>query len=98
IVALAVVFAFLYYGDRERDQPPAQPIDITDVGSGVGATAEPTPPLTGRMAADQLFNQAMSAYESGDSILARQFIPTAISAYRSLDELDLDARYHIALL
>lgn len=103
IIALAVVYAFLYYGDRERDRPPAQPIDITDVGSATGGTGgtgvgEATQPLTGRMAADQLFNQAMSAYETGDSASARQFIPMAISAYQTLDDLDLDGRYHIALL
>ncbi len=96
-VALAAVFAFLYYGrgGLEETAPPRQPISIGEVGLG-GAAAPAT--LTSREAADQLFNQAMSAHETGDSATARQFIPMAIAAYRSLAGLDLDARYHLALL
>jgi tetratricopeptide (TPR) repeat protein len=83
IVALAIVYAVLLYSGRETRTPePSQRIDFTSVGQPApGATGQPpvgsSPALTGREAADQLFNQAM---------------------YRDLGSLDLDGRYHIALL
>jgi hypothetical protein len=104
IVALAIVYAVLLYSGRETRTPePSQRIDFTSVGQPApGATGQPpvgsSPALTGREAADQLFNQAMYAYETGDNATATQFIPMALDAYRDLGSLDLDGRYHIALL
>jgi tetratricopeptide (TPR) repeat protein len=103
VLAFALVFALLEYGRGGFDggSPPVQPISITDVGLGTdaGPRGQPaTQPLTARGTADALFNQAMSAHESGDSAGARQFVPMAITAYRDLIDLDLDARYHLALL
>ncbi|MGD2218210.1 MAG: hypothetical protein PVJ64_15740 [Gemmatimonadales bacterium] len=97
VVALAIVYAFLLFGrsDTARQQG-AQPIPIGAVGDPGAAAA--TQPLTPRASADQLFNQAMTAYESGDPANAQRFIPMAITAYRQLGSLDLDARYHLALL
>lgn len=97
VVALAVVYAFLLFGKGDSGrQQQTQSIPIGAVGSPTGATS--TQPLTPRASADQLFNQAMSAYESGDLASAQSFIPMAITAYRQLGSLDLDARYHLALL
>ncbi|HSG82464.1 MAG TPA: zinc-ribbon domain-containing protein [Gemmatimonadota bacterium] len=103
IIALAAIYAVLLYSGRAKNAPePSQRIDFTSVGQPVpGATSQPlgsSPTLTGREAADQLFNQAMYAYETGDSATANQFIPMALSAYRNLASLDMDGRYHIALL
>lgn len=94
VVALSSVFAFLLFTRERGRHTPVQPIPIADVGAG----GEATQPLTQRGAADQLFNRAMSAYETGDSAASRQFVPMAIAAYQALDSLDLDARYHVALL
>jgi tetratricopeptide (TPR) repeat protein len=97
VVALAVVYAFLLYGRREPGaQQQAQSIPISAVADPAGAAT--TQPLTPRASADQLFNQAMSAYESADMANAQRFIPLAITAYQQLSTLDLDARYHLALL
>jgi hypothetical protein len=97
VVAIAVVYAFLLFGRGDSGgQQQAQSIPIGAVGSPTAGAA--TQPLTPRAAADQLFNQAMSAYESGDQAAAQRFIPMAIAAYRQLSALDLDARYHLALL
>ncbi len=87
----------IYYGGRSGDAPvPAQRIQIGEVGApGIGAGAPPATPL---QTADQLFNDAMAAYETGDSATARQFIPMALMAYQRLDTLSLDSRYHVALL
>lgn len=98
VIVLAALYAFLYYGVGvlRETPPPAQPIPFSDVGTGGGAA--PSTPLTDREMADQLYNQAMMAYETGDSVSAARFVPMALAAYRGLDALDLDARYHIALL
>lgn len=98
VIALALLFAFFYYGSdgfRERT-PPAEPIPVGNVGAG--GAAETAQPLTARQSADLLYNRAMTAYETGDSAEAREFIPMALAAYRELESIDLDARYHIALL
>jgi tetratricopeptide (TPR) repeat protein len=98
-LALVVVFALLVYGSRDRRSAPgSQRIDFSDVGAGGPAVAEAPQPVSPRLAADHLFNEAMTAYEMGDSAGTRQFVPMAISAYRGLAALDADARYHLALL
>lgn len=97
VVALAIVYAFLLYSRSQPGaQQSAQSIPIGAVGDPA-ATAS-TQPLTPRASADQLFNQAMSAYENADLANAQRFIPIAITAYQQLSTLDLDARYHLALL
>lgn len=54
--------------------------------------------MTPREAADRLFNRVMQSVSAGDSVQARTFAPMAISAYDLVPELDLDGRYHIAVL
>jgi tetratricopeptide (TPR) repeat protein len=97
LVALAAIYAFLQYGKggAGTDAVPSQRISITDIEAG---TAGAPATLSPRAAADELFNHAMAAYETGDDATARRSIPMAIAAYEDLDMLDLDARYHLALL
>jgi tetratricopeptide (TPR) repeat protein len=98
VIALALLFALFYYGSdgfRERASI-AVPMPVGAVGSA--GQEEASQPLTGRQSADLLYNRAMTAYETGDSAEAREFIPMALAGYRELESLDLDARYHIALL
>jgi hypothetical protein len=47
---------------------------------------------------DRLFDRVMRATESGDSVTVAQFGPMAIGAYAQLDTVNLDARYHAAML
>jgi hypothetical protein len=54
--------------------------------------------MTPRQAADRLFERVMRAVEASDSVQARQFAPMAIQAYGMAEPLDLDGRYHVALL
>lgn len=97
VIALAIVYAFLVFGRGDTGgQQQAQSIPIDAVGVPAGAAS--TQPLSPRASADQLFNQAMAAYEAGDPANAGRFIPMAITAYQQLSVLDLDARYHLALL
>ncbi len=94
IVALAVFYAVLQYGGRSgSSDTPAQRISISEIGTPSPGVA-PDP----RATADQLFNEALAAYETGDSERANRFVPMALTAYAQLGELDLDARYHVALL
>jgi double zinc ribbon protein len=47
---------------------------------------------------DRLFNRIMQAAERGDSGQVRRFTPMALGAYQQLENRDLDARYHAAVL
>jgi tetratricopeptide (TPR) repeat protein len=70
-----------------------------------GGTLAFTPPPAGRppvqnprMVADQLFNRAMMAHETGQTQQAAVFLPEAIAAYQDLESLDADGLFHLALL
>jgi len=60
--------------------------------------AAPPPAQSPRAVADQLFNRAMMAYETGQTQQAAIFLPEAIVAYQSLEPLDADGLFHLALL
>jgi hypothetical protein len=54
--------------------------------------------LSPRERFDRLFNRIMQAAERGDSIEVERFTPMALGAYGQLDLVDVDARYHAAVL
>ena len=54
--------------------------------------------MTPREAADRLFNRVMAANEQGRTEEVIQFGPMALEAYKLVDPLDADARYHIGLI
>jgi len=96
-VTVALVYAVIHYGGGpSRNETPTQRISLSEIGETPAAT--PAATTDPRAIADQLFNEALAAHENGDSARARMFIPLALGAYAELDELDLDARYHVALL
>jgi hypothetical protein len=47
---------------------------------------------------DRLFNRIMQAAEQGASDQVAQFTPMALGAYQQLDTVDVDARYHAAVI
>ena len=61
-------------------------------------SAVPPPVQSPRMVADQLFNRAMTAHETGQAQQAAVFLPEAILAYQGLEPLDADGLFHLALL
>jgi hypothetical protein len=61
-------------------------------------SAAPPPAQSPRMVADQLFNRAMMAHETGQAQQAAVFLPEAITAYQGLEPLDADGLFHLALL
>ena len=54
--------------------------------------------MTPRERFDRLFNRIMQAAEQGDSTEVQRFTPMALGAYQQLDSLDIDARYHAAVV
>jgi hypothetical protein len=54
--------------------------------------------MTPRERFDRLFNRIMQAGERRDSLEVRRFTPMALGAYQQLDQHDIDARYHAAVL
>ena len=54
--------------------------------------------LSPRQRFDTLYNVVMRASESGDTARSARFAPMALMAYRDLDKVDADARYHAAVL
>jgi hypothetical protein len=60
--------------------------------------AAPPPIQSPRVVADQLFNRAMMAHETGQTQQAAALLPEAIMAYQRLEPLDADGLFHLALL
>ena len=58
----------------------------------------PPPVQDPRMIADQLFNRAMMAHETGQAQQAATLMPEAIAAYQRLEPLDADGLFHLASL
>jgi len=67
-------------------------------GAAPGGPAPDISRMTPRERFDRLFNRIMSAAERGDSATVVNFTPMALGAYRQLDSIDADARYHAAVL
>ncbi|MBW2694018.1 MAG: hypothetical protein JRE57_15525 [Deltaproteobacteria bacterium] len=68
------------------------------IEGGSQGFAAPPPAQSPRAVADQLFNRAMMAHETGQTQQAVIFLPEAITAYQGLEPLDADGLFHLALL
>ena len=101
MVALAGALALLL--GRDRVPVVADPVAAANApfASGAGA-ADATPPdisnMSPRERFDRLFNRIMRAAESGDEATVTTFAPMALSAFQMLDTVNVDARYHAALI
>ncbi|MFZ5481372.1 MAG: hypothetical protein ACOZNI_31720 [Myxococcota bacterium] len=72
--------------------PPATPsFTLPSASSAAPVAADP------RAAADQAFNDAMQAFETGQPT-AGTAVPRAIAAYEAVGQLDTDGLFHLALL
>jgi hypothetical protein len=65
---------------------------------GFGGPAPDISTLTAREGFDRLFNRVMLAAEQGDRATAARLAEHGLAAYAQLDSVDLDARYHAAVL
>lgn len=67
-------------------------------GAGASGPAPDISQMTPRERFDRLFNRIMQAADQGDTAQIERFLPMALGAYGQLDSIDLDARYHAAVL
>jgi hypothetical protein len=81
-------------GADSRNRTPAQQLP----GEEMQGRAPDISQMTPRERFDRLFNRVMQAAERGDSLEVRRFTPMALGAYQQLEDHDLDARYHAAVL
>ena len=91
VTGVVLIVAALRMGSEPISTHPTVPI----LPPRTAATAQPYRPL---QEADQFFDRAMRAYESGDSAQAAFSGRIALEAYAMLDSLDPDARFHVGLL
>ena len=91
VAGVVLIVAALRMGSTPISTHPTVPI----LPPRTTATAQPYRPL---QEADQFFDRAMRAYESGDSAQAAFSGRLALEAYAMLDSLDPDARFHVGLL
>ena len=87
------------------DAPAPTAPNMANAGSSAGVTATgavgPAPDIsamTPRDRFDRLYNRIMQASERGDSSEVKRFTPMALGAYQQLDSVNVDARYHAAVL
>lgn len=93
VLALAALALLVWGGPDEAAFPPA---------AVAPAAQTAAPPDLSRMSPrerfDRLFNRIMTAAEAGNSGEVATFLPMATMAYAQLDSVDIDARYHMAML
>jgi hypothetical protein len=100
-VCVLLVAGIAYQVSSDAPEPAAA--DMANAGSSAGVTANggPAPDIsamTPRERFDRLYNRIMQASERGDSAQVERFTPMALGAYAQLDSVDVDARYHAAVL
>lgn len=76
---------------------PATP-DMANTGATPGDRAPDISGMSPRERFDRLFNRIMQAAERGDAAEVQRFTPMALGAYQQLDTIDVDARYHAAVI
>ncbi|MFL5494655.1 MAG: zinc ribbon domain-containing protein [Gemmatimonadales bacterium] len=105
VLCVLLVGAIILKVTRGAPEPVAP--DMANAGASSGqasgaAVAAGAAPDISRMSPrerfDRLFNRIMQAAEQGDSAQVARFTPMALGAYAQLDSVDIDARYHAAVL
>jgi hypothetical protein len=96
--ALCVLLvAGIAYQVSSSDPQPAVP-DMANTGATPGDRAPDISGMSPRERFDRLFNRIMQAAEQGDAAEVEGFTPMALGAYQQLDTVDVDARYHAAVI
>jgi hypothetical protein len=96
VLCVLLVAGIAYKVSSSAPQPVAPDMANTSVLS-----AGPAPDISGmspRERFDRLFNRIMQAAERGAADEVEQFTPMALGAYQQLDTVDIDARYHAAVI
>ncbi|MDX2192547.1 MAG: zinc ribbon domain-containing protein [Gemmatimonadales bacterium] len=101
---MAVTIAFLLRNDprgaAEAAVPaaPAEPVAPFAGGAGGGGAPPDISNMSPKERFDRLYNRVMQASESGDQATVDRFLPMALASFGQLDSVDVDARYHVAML
>jgi hypothetical protein len=98
-LCLLLVGGIAYKVSSAAPKPVAP--DMANAGAAGGSPEGPAPDIsrmTPRERFDRLFNRIMQAAERGDTSEVERFTPMALGAYGQLDTVDVDARYHSAVL
>ena len=99
----ALLVGVIVYNVVTQEPAPRIP-DMANAGAAAGDTTVRTggapdiSQLTPRERFDRLFNRIMQAAQQGDTAQVRRFTPMALGAYAQLDTIDVDARYHAAVI
>jgi Double zinc ribbon len=99
----ALLVGVIVYNVVTQEPAPRIP-DMANAGAAAGDTtaraggAPDISQLTPRERFDRLFNRIMQAADQGDTAQVRRFTPMALGAYAQLDTIDVDARYHAAVI
>jgi hypothetical protein len=94
LLALAAV-GLLVWDGRAPDPVPVPVASAATAGTGAPPDLST---MTPRERFDRLFNRIMTAAETGDTAEVARFLPMATMAYAQLDTVNIDARYHMAML
>lgn len=97
-VVLLAVLAALFLNDKGAPLPEAAPAPAPFAGTTPAGTPPDLSQMSPRERFDRLYNRVMQAAEGGDSATVTRFTPMALEAFRMLDQVDTDARYHAAML
>jgi hypothetical protein len=98
-LCLLLVAAIAYKVTSAAPGPVAP--DMANAGTSTGTpsgAAIDISQMTPRERFDRLFNRIMLASEQRDTSEVQRFTPMALGAYSQLDTMDVDARYHAAVL
>lgn len=106
----ALLVGLIVYSVATQEPSPQIP-DMANAGAAAAGASEASPAGAGPAGAaldisqlsprerfDRLFNRIMQAAEQGDTAQVRRFTPMALGAYAQLDTVDVDARYHAAVI
>jgi hypothetical protein len=97
-LCVLLVGGIAYQVSSAAPEPAAA--DMANAGSSTGLSG-PAPDISAmppRERFDRLFNRIMQAAERGDSGEVARFTPMALGAYSQLDTVDIDGRYHAAVI
>lgn len=95
VITLSLLAIVWLMARRPAAAPAASAPPTAD---GFGGPAPDISTLTAREGFDRLFNRVMLAAEQGDQATATRLAQHGLAAYAQLDSVDLDARYHAAVL
>lgn len=99
-MVLALLLVVWKVGGARPTVPDMANAGNIDAGrqAGPAGRAPDISALSPRERFDRLYDRIMQAAEKGDSQTVAQFAPMALGAYRMLDTVNADARYHAAMV